>query len=72
MSWIDKGSHVRRLREVIMKMDITKMTEVRESDGEKSKLTLWSFKNGYQLIIRLKAIKSIKGLLCSLSSYINL
>ena len=45
---------------------------VRESDGEKDKLTLWSFKYRCQLIIRLKAIKSIGKLLCFLSSYISL
>ena len=45
---------------------------VRRSDGKKGKLTLWSFKYRCQLIVRLKAIKFIKELLCFLSSYINL
>ena len=44
---------------------------VKRSDEEKGKLTFQSFKRRCQLIIRLKAIKSIKKLLYFLSSYIN-
>ena len=62
------GSHIRWL----WKWVSLKWPRVRGSDGEKGKLTLWSFKYESQLIIRLKAIKSIKELLCSLSFYINL
>ena len=45
--------------------------KVRRSDGEKGKLTLRSVKHECQLIVRLKTIKSIEELLCSLFSYIN-
>ena len=45
--------------------------KIRESNKEKGKLTLQSFKRRYQLIVRPKAIKSIEELLYCLSFYIN-